>query len=177
MITYLSSTHYAMIVTMTPRTFASDRLITGALCYLIQEGRVLMMKRAHMPHQGQWSAPGGKMELGESPDECVIRELQEETGLTILNPQLCGVMSVTDVAYPIHWMLFIYRAHAFTGTLEQLDTEEGLLAWLPIAELDGYDMPSSDRQCWPYVLNFTGTVFRAKFLYHEPDTMLEAKFY
>jgi 8-oxo-dGTP diphosphatase len=156
-------------------TFPTDRIVTGSLCYIFRKEddgsqSVLLLKRARPPQQGMWSAPGGKMEQGESPDECVLREIREETGLTIANPQLRAISTVYDVEYPIHWLLFIYRAYDFTGA--PILTEEGELRWIPLADLTQYPRPYADQQHWAHVLSDDPAVWRGKFVYDTPHTLI-----
>ena len=61
-------------------------------CYLIQENKVVVIKyKEGNKKQGYYDIPGGKIEDGEVPRQTAIREMKEETGLTITNPRLCGV--------------------------------------------------------------------------------------
>ena len=157
--------------------FTQDRIVTGSLCYILRgEGEsreVLLLKRSRLPQQGMWSAPGGKMELGESPDECVIREIHEETGLTISTPTLRAIVTVIDQDYPMHWLLFVYRVETFSGDVKRLDTEEGELRWIPLSEMANYSRPHSDLQHWEHVMSASGAVWRGKFVYDTPVNLLE----
>ncbi|MGV8085974.1 MAG: NUDIX domain-containing protein [Candidatus Bilamarchaeum sp.] len=68
------------------RPLASDSL-------LIENGRILLVERKFEPFKGYWAIPGGMVELNESAEECAIREMQEETGLSTIPYQLVGVYS------------------------------------------------------------------------------------
>lgn len=158
------------------RLFPQDRIINGALCYVIRDGQVLMLRRNRPPHVGRWTAPGGKLELGESPDEGVIREMLEETGLTVIKPVLRGIVTVYDIAYPIHWLLFIYRADHTAGQVAAADTHEGELRWIPLDRVMQMEMPRADVHYLPRVLA-KAELFRAKFIYNTPDECLQEIFY
>jgi 8-oxo-dGTP diphosphatase len=82
-------------------TFPKDRIVTGSLCYIhdAETHHVLLLKRDRPPNAGLWTAPGGKMELGESPIECCLREIKEETHLTLQDPQLRAIVTVYDSAW------------------------------------------------------------------------------
>jgi 8-oxo-dGTP diphosphatase len=68
-----------------------DRPFIGVGALIIEDGRVLLVKRGHAPRAGEWSIPGGVLELGETVRECVVREALEETGLTVEALELLGV--------------------------------------------------------------------------------------
>lgn len=147
-----------------------EKVIVGSLCYVFCDDSVLLLKRARPPHQGLWSPPGGKLELQESPQECCVRELREETGLTVHLPVLRVVQTVIDVAYPVHWLLFVFRADDATGELQS--TPEGELRWIPLGELDNYNRPHTDRQYWPHIINHQPGLWQGKFVYDTPDTLV-----
>ena len=70
-------------------------MLLATLCYVKRDGYTLMVyrnKKADDIHQGKWNGLGGKFEAGESPEECVRREILEESGLSIHNPKLCGLL-------------------------------------------------------------------------------------
>ena len=72
------------------------RVILATLCYVRHSGRTLMLHRIKKEkdmHEGKWNGLGGKMLDGETPEECVIREVREESGLTIKNPKLRGILT------------------------------------------------------------------------------------
>ena len=156
---------------MSEATFTRGQIIVGTLCYALRDDAVLLLQRNRPPQQGKWSPPGGKMELGEAPEECVIREMHEETGLTISQPELRAVVTVFDQEWPIHWLLFIFRVRTFSGTL--CESDEGELRWIPLAELDQYNRPYGDSVHWPYIIGEQAGVWRGKFTYHTPHTLLD----
>jgi 8-oxo-dGTP diphosphatase len=57
-------------------------------------GRLLLIQRGHDPHRGQWSLPGGRIEAGESPEQAVVREVHEETGLQVVPGRLVGRVTI-----------------------------------------------------------------------------------
>lgn len=125
----------------------------SALCYLADSGRLLMLKRRKEPFSQHWTAPGGKLEDGETPQEAVVREVWEETGFTVEKPQLRVICSESshpqDVDY--NWLLFVFRADSYSGELIQSD--EGELRWLPIDELHQWNLPEVDRRIMEFALN------------------------
>lgn len=160
---------------MTSNLDLKGRIVTGSLCYVVDAERVLLLKRRNPPEIGLWSAPGGKMELGESPQQCVIREIREETGLTITNPLLRGIVTVYDTSWPIHWLLFIFRADEFSGEL--LQTDEGELAWIPIHQFAEYPMPYSDGLFIRRAISLENSFFQARFVYEAESRCIEELFY
>ena len=152
-----------------------SHIINGSLCYIVQDERVLLLQRANPPHAGLWSAPGGKAEHGESPYDTVIREVFEETGLHIDAPKLIAIQTSVDVAYPVHWMLFIYLVQNFSGDLIQ--TSEGLLSWHNIAAVPSLPRPYPDTLYWPYVTEERSGVWQGKVVYNTPENLVEEAVY
>jgi 8-oxo-dGTP diphosphatase len=89
---------------------------------------LLRNRKVNDIHLGKWNGLGGKFHPGESPEECVIREVYEESGLTIKNPRLRGFMTFPSFSAGEDWYVFIFTASDFTGDL--LDSSEGHLQWI-----------------------------------------------
>lgn len=123
----------------------------SSLCYLEHEGRVLLLCRNHEPFEGYWTAPGGKLETGEDPRMAIIREMEEETGLTIQNPQLQLIASELGEDLNYSWLVFIFRCTLFTGSLK--DCNEGILQWIPFAEITQLKLTEVDCALIPYIFN------------------------
>lgn len=154
-------------------------IVIGSLCYLLYEQHVLLLKRANRPFQGFWSPPGGKMEHGESATDCCIREIFEETGIPIHNPQLRGIQTVSDIAVPIHWQLFIFRAHLTEKTAPTLNEahNEGEMRWFAFDDLATIQRPYTDQQYWAHIAGDPATFWQAKYVYNTPDVLLEERVY
>lgn len=106
------------------------------LCYLEQDGKYLMMhriKKEHDVNEGKWIGVGGHFEPGESPEECLLREVEEETGLRLTSWRFRGIVTFTSDDYPTEYMC-LYTADGFEGTLKE-DCREGVLRWVPREEV------------------------------------------
>lgn len=111
----------------------------ATLCYVKKDGRTLMLHRNKKPddiHEGKWNGLGGKFEQGETPEECVVREMREEAGLEISNPKLAGILSFPMFARGEDWYVFVYTVTEFSGEL--IDSPEGDLHWIEDARI--YDL-------------------------------------
>lgn len=105
-------------------------------CYIV-------LKKDQDMHAGKWNGLGGKVEPGETPDECAIREVQEESGLIVDTPILRGVITFPQFDGQNDWYVFVYRFDNFSGDL--IDSPEGNLAWLSYAELEKLPLWEGDR--------------------------------
>ena len=122
----------------------------ATLCYVKKNGRTLMLHRVKKPddvHEGKWNGLGGKFEPGESPEECVIREIREEAGLRLRNPKLKGVLTFPDFTKQEDWYVFVFTATQFTGRL--IDSPEGDLAWIPDRDLLKLNLWEGDKVFLP----------------------------
>lgn len=138
----------------------------ATLCYVRSKGKTLMVLRNKKPndlHEGKWNALGGKFELGESPEECCIREIREESGLTIRHPQLKGFITFPAFDEIEDWYVFVFIATEFTGSL--IDSPEGDLAWIPDGELTKLNLWEGDTIFMPW-LDQPG-FFSASFVYEK----------
>lgn len=122
----------------------------ATLCYIKKNGRTLMLHRVKKKddvHEGKWNGLGGKFEAGESPEDCVIREVLEESGLKIKSPALKGVLTFPGFAKDEDWYVFVYTASRFTGRL--IDSPEGNLEWVPDRNLLKLNLWEGDRVFLP----------------------------
>ncbi len=138
----------------------------ATLCYLKKDGHTLMIHRVKKEndiHAGKWNGLGGKFEPGETPEECVIREVREEAGLTVRNPRLHGVLTFPGFAHDEDWYAFVFTATEFEGEL--IESAEGVLKWVPDEEVMGLELWEGDRIFLPW-LEQPG-FFSGKFVYRD----------
>ena len=151
-------------------------IILATLCYIKRDGYTLMVyrnKKVNDIHEGKWNGLGGKFEAGETPEECVIREILEESGLSIENPRLSGLLMFPKFKGN-DWYVFVFTANDFTGEL--IDSPEGRLEWIQDEKILDLNLWESDHIFMPWIQE--GKFFSAKFEYKE-DKMrgYEVKFH
>lgn len=106
-----------------------------SLCYLERDGKYLILhrtKKANDENQDKWIGVGGKFEPGEMPDECALREVKEETGLTMIDYRLRGLIIFVSNVWGMEYM-YLYTATKWRG--EMIECDEGELVWLEKQEL------------------------------------------
>ena len=112
------------------------------LCYIEQDGKYLMMhrvKKAHDINHDKWIGVGGHFEPDETPEECLLREVREETGLVLDSFRLRGIITFMSDKWQTEYM-FLYTADAFHGELVGRDgCREGTLEW--VAKDAVYELP------------------------------------
>jgi 8-oxo-dGTP diphosphatase len=115
----------------------TETCVLTNMCMITDGSRVLVQDRAD-PNWPGVVFPGGHVEMEESFVDSVIREVKEETGLTVSNVQLCGVkqFSVKEDGY--RYIVFLYKTHTFTGELSSSD--EGSVFWIERSELSRYPL-------------------------------------
>ena len=101
-----------------------------SLCYIERDGQYLMLhriKKAHDENRDKWIGIGGKFEQAESPEDCVLREVREETGLRLTQYRYCGIITFVSDRWQTEYM-HLFHATGFEGTLR--DCDEGVLEWI-----------------------------------------------
>lgn len=110
----------------------SEQAILTALCMVYDGDKILLQDRVKEDWKGL-TLPGGHIEKDESFVEGIVREIKEETGLTIQNPQLCGIKQwLTDEGE--RYVVLLFKANRFSGEL--VSSDEGEMVWFDRSELD-----------------------------------------
>ncbi len=141
----------------------------ATLCYIRNDVQTLMLyrnKKENDIHEGKWNGLGGKFEKGESPEECVIREVLEESGLSIKNPQLHGFITFPSFDNKDDWYVFIYTANEYFGEL--IDSNEGHLEWIDNDKVIDLPLWEGDFIFLKW-LNENNGFFSAKFIYSDGE--------
>ena len=103
----------------------------STLCYIRNRHQTLMLhriKKKNDIHQDKWNGLGGKLITGVSPEECVKREVLEQSGLIVKDPKLHGIITFPKFDDFDDWLVFVYSSDNFEGEL--IDSDEGELKWI-----------------------------------------------
>ena len=144
------------------------------LCYIEKEGKYLMLHRVKKHHDinaGKWIGVGGHVENGETPEECLLREVKEETGLRLTAYRLRGLVTfLSDACEPE--LMCVFTADAFDG--EMIECDEGELAW--VEKSDVLALPTWEGDCvfLERLLSGDERFFSIKLRY-EGDKLVEKK--
>ena len=150
--------------------------VLSTLCHIIKDDCYLMMHRVKKENdinKDKWIGVGGKFEYGESPEECLLREVKEETGLTLLNYKFRGIVTFCygeDVVEYMH----IFDGYEFEGELT--DCDEGELVWVPIKDVCNLPIWEGDKIFFR-LLAENADFFSLKLVYDTDDTLKEAVVY
>ncbi len=120
-------------------------MIHSTLCYILRGGDVLMLhrvKKKNDVNHDKWIGIGGKIEENESPDECLLREAKEETGLTLTSWRCRGIVTFLNDTCEGEYM-YLFTADAFTGSLAICD--EGDLQWVDRGFISSLPQWEGDR--------------------------------
>ena len=115
------------------------------LCYIEKDGCRLMLhrvKKEQDENRDKWIGVGGKFLEGESPEDCVCREVLEETGLTLTDYRYRGIITFVSDVWPCEYM-HLFTAGGFSGEVKECD--EGVLEWVPREKLRQLPMWAGDR--------------------------------
>ncbi len=114
-------------------------MINSTLCYIEKDSSYLMLhrtKKENDPNRDKWIGIGGKFKDKESPEECVLREVTEETGLSLNSTEYRGIVTFVSDKYETEYM-HLFKSDSFHGTLT--DCDEGVLEWVKKEKM--YSLP------------------------------------
>lgn len=120
-------------------------MINTTLCYLEKDGQVLMLHRTKKQNDlnvDKWIGVGGKFEDKESPEDCLLRETREETGLTLTDYRYRGIVTFVSDKWPTEYM-HLFTATGFTG--RQKECDEGELVWIEKTRLAELTLWEGDK--------------------------------
>ena len=145
----------------------------ATICYIDNGREFLMLHRNKKPndvHAGKWIGVGGKLERGETPQECAAREILEETGLKA-KPVLKGVIPFPEVTPDLDWYTYVFKVTEFEGEL--IDCNEGTLEWVPYDQVLSKPTWEGDHTFVEWLLE-DKPFFSAKFVY-DGDKLLDTQ--
>lgn len=122
-----------------------ERSPMTTLCYIERGNQYLMLHRIKKEadvNQDKWIGVGGHFEVGESPEDCLLREVLEETGLTLTAYRFRGIVTFICDDYPVEYMC-LYTADGYQGCLRECD--EGKLEWVDKDKLDTLNLWEGDK--------------------------------
>ena len=147
-------------------------LLQTTLCYLEQNGCYLMLhrvKKKNDVNHDKWIGVGGKFEPGEDARACALREMYEETGLTMRAPRYRGIVDFYCPPWPAERM-HLFTCSDFTGTMT--DCDEGTLEWVPKQAVQALPIWPGDKLFFR-LLEQDAPFFHLE-LYYDGDTLVRA---
>jgi len=148
-------------------------MILTTLCYLERDGEYLMLHRVSKKNdlnKDKWIGVGGKFEPGEAPEECLVREVREETGLILHSYRFRGVLTFcSDLSEPEY--IFLYTSDDFSGSIKACD--EGELVWVAKGELETLNLWEGDKVMFR-LLEERNQPFSLKLCY-QGDSLVDVK--
>ncbi len=118
-------------------TNENDRPLVGVGVAVVDDSRILLIRRGREPHKGQWAVPGGKVRKGESLEQAAVREVKEETGLDIDLGRVVWVGE--DIGEHHHIVLIDFLGHVTGGALAHGD-DAAEARWIAFDDLSNYDL-------------------------------------
>lgn len=140
----------------------------ATICYIDNGNELLLMHRNKKPndvHEGKWISVGGKLEKGESPEDCAVREVFEETGLQVKKMDFKGIITFPEFTPNNDWYTYVYKVTVFEGSLLE-DCAEGTLEWVPYDQVLSKPTWEGDYEMFKWILEDV-PFFSAKFSYQD----------
>lgn len=145
-----------------------EPVVRATLMFVIRDGKILLIHKKRGFGQGKINGPGGKLEPGETPKECAIRETEEELCIVPTGVEKAGDLYFQFIdGYSIRG--YVYTATGFNG--EPTETDEAIPIWFGIDELPFERMWEDDPTWFPYMLE--GRIFAGRYVF-DGDRMLDA---
>ncbi len=156
------------------------------LCYLERDGKYLMLHRVKKENDAshdKWIGVGGKCEADESPDECMLREVKEETGLTVTSWRYRGIVTFISDIWPCEYMHLFTADRWFSGnylaaednsSMFLPDCDEGVLEWIDKERLFDLTLWPGDRIFLRLIMDPKQPFFSLKLVY-KGDNLVAAK--
>ncbi len=154
---------------VTPVSTEPNNMKQTTLCYLERDGKYLMLHRVKKENDAshdKWIGVGGKCEKDESPDECMLREVREETGLDILQWRYRGIVTFISDVWPCEYM-HLFTATEWQGT--QTGCDEGDLQWVDRQRLFEHNLWPGDRIFLRLLQDAAQPFFSLKLVYRGDD--------
>ena len=148
-------------------------MILTTLCYIEKDGAYLMLhrvKKKQDPNEGKWIGIGGKFEQDESPEDCLLREVYEETGLTLTRYHFRGIVTFINSEWETEYM-HLFTADGFEGELKD-DCPEGTLKWVSFDDIPSLALWEGDRIFLRKLMENHSSVFSMKLIY-QGDTLVD----
>ncbi|MDD3795484.1 MAG: 8-oxo-dGTP diphosphatase [Lachnospiraceae bacterium] len=149
-------------------------MILTTLCYIEKDDSYLMLhrvKKNHDVNKDKWIGVGGKFEQDETPEECLLRETMEETGLALTSYRLRGILTFVAVGWETEY-IFLYTADQFEGILNLEECGEGTLKWMKKDQIRKLNLWVGDRIFF-HLMEQDLPVFSLKLSY-DGDRLVEA---
>lgn len=146
-------------------------MINSTLCYIEKDNKYLMLHRVKKQNdlnQDKWIGIGGKFEDKESPEDCLLREAKEETGLTLTSYRYRGIVTFISDVWPTEYM-HLFTADAYEGTIK--DCDEGVLEWIEKEKLLSLKLWEGDK-IFLRLLDSDHPFFSLKLQYEGDDLIL-----
>lgn len=145
----------------------------STLCYIERDGKYLMLHRTVKEqdvNKNKWIGVGGHFEENESPEECLLREVKEETGYTLTSYRYRGIVTFISGNGVTEYMS-LFTADEFDGT--QIECDEGQLEWVDIDKVENLELWEGDK-IFLRLLRDSGEFFSLKLVYDGHDKLISA---